>query len=272
MSLTGIHISNFELIPDIHKEHNIKFFQFFVTPSKNYKKEYPKIIKYIKKNNISCIVHSSYSINLARTWNTSSWQIQHLIGEIIICNQIGITNIVIHTGKSLNLPISTAINNMYTSLLYIHQQTIKYKNVKILLETPSGQGTELLTDIKDFCKFINKFSSHPDNIVKSRFNICFDTCHVYAAGYDISKHSIIDKLIMYLNENAGINKIKLIHINDSKMDMNSRRDRHENIGHGKIGKNNIIKLIKFFHKLEIPMILETPSKYIMKDYQIISNT
>lgn len=269
MSLLGIHISNIYDIPELHKKHNINYFQFTVSPTINYTNEHPIIINYIKNNNIYCSIHSSYSINLGSPWKVSDWKIQQLINEIIICDQLGAFCIIVHTGKSLNYTITEAINNMYTALLYIHQQTIKYSNIKILIETPSGQGTEILTNVDDFCNFINKFITHPDKTLAERINICIDTCHIFAAGYDISNKLILNKYFGHIDDIIGINKIKLIHINDSKDICLSKKDRHANIGKGKIGKHNIINLIKCINKLEIPMMLETPSKEIINDYELI---
>ena len=82
MSLLGIHINDFELIPKLHEETNIDFYQFFVSPVRNYKNEFPLVTKYIKKNNISLVVHSSYSINLATKWDSNGWGIQQIINEI----------------------------------------------------------------------------------------------------------------------------------------------------------------------------------------------
>src|SRR5436309_1293747 len=95
--------------------------------------------------------------------------------EIRACDQIKAFGIVIHTGKKMDLSEPEAINNMYTALLYVHQESEAYKNVKIIIETASGQGSEILTDIEKLCKFMNKFYSHPDQKVRERFGMCIDT-------------------------------------------------------------------------------------------------
>ena len=158
---------------------------------------------------------------------------------------------------------------MYSSLLYIHEQTKKYQNVRIILETPSGQGTEMLTNIEDFCNFMKKFYLHPDLSVHERFGICIDTCHVFVAGHDIRTQHNINTLFSTIDKIIGIQKIKLCHINDSKNILNSKIDRHENIGKGFLGKESIIKIVKFIKKLQIPIILETPIEYLERDYKFI---
>lgn len=266
MSLIGIHIGN---INNINKYENIKFIQIFVSSSINYfDTSHRKSLALIKKNNIKIVVHASYTINLSLLWDKNSWWIQQFIIEIEKAEQLNAYGIVIHTGKQLNNTISQAINNMYSALLFIHEKTIGHEKVKILIETPAGQGTEILTNINNFCNFMNKFYKHTDKSIQKRFGICLDTCHIFASGYDIRKSSEIFDIIDNI---VGIDKIKLCHINDSKENINKKLDRHANIGDGYIGKKTIIKLVKFFNKLEIPMILETPEQKIYTDYVLLNN-
>jgi deoxyribonuclease-4 len=273
MSLIGIHIND---IKDIKNTLNNKYFnklnfiQIFVSPSINYlDKSYDKILLCIKKNKINIVVHASYTINLALQWDTHSWWIQQFIIEIEKAEQLNAYAIVIHTGKQLNLSISQSINNMYSALLYIHNATINNEKVKILIETPAGQGTETLTDIQDFCIFINKFYKHPNKSVQKRFGICIDTCHLFVSGHDIRTKKNINKIFNIIDTIVGIDKIKLCHINGAKNNLNEKIDRHSNINDGYIGKKAILTIVKFLNKLEIPMILETPIKYIHKDYMLI---
>lgn len=263
MSLLGIHIGDIKQIKNI-KNKRIKFIQIFVSSVNYFGPAYKNIMLNIK--NIKLVVHSSYTINLSSEWDNRSWWIQQFITEIEKAEQLNAFAIVIHTGKQLNNSISQAINNMYSALLYVHKQTIGYEKVKILIETPAGQGTEILTDITEYCNFMNKFYTHTDISVQKRFGICLDTCHIFASGYDL--HSNIFDTIHNI---VGIDKIKLCHINDSKEKINSKLDRHANIGDGYIGKKKIINIVKFLNKLEIPMILETPEKKIYEDYELLQN-
>lgn len=268
MSLIGIHIGRIDDI-DIIKSKNIKLIQIFVSATTDYADN--KYINILKKNNIKIVVHGSYSINLAHRWSETSWQIQQFISEIIASHQIGAFGIIIHTGKKLDLNLSEALNNMYTSLLYIHNKTKEYQDIKIIIETPSGQGTETLTNIDDFCKFMNKFYLHPDIKVRERFGICIDTCHIFASGNDISNEKGINILFKTIHNEVGIDKIKLCHLNDSKNGLGEYKDRHENIGDGNIGKKALVKIVKFMEELEIPIILETPEKKIYDDYIYLTN-
>ena len=269
MSLIGIHISD---LPEIEKYNktNIKFFQLFVSPLKEYKtnEKYTKIFKLISKKNIKLVVHASYSINLSKHWKDTDWWIQQLSRELKIANDIGAFGIVIHTGKQLKLSKEEAINNMFTSFLHVHSMI--NNNIKILIETPSGQGTETLIELESLCRFMNKFYKHPDKKVNDRFGLCIDTCHIYASGIDITKQNILNRYFETIDKCIGIDKIKLCHVNDSKGNLGSKLDRHQNIGDGNIGKKAIINVVKFMNRLKIPMILETPYEKIYEDYKLLS--
>jgi deoxyribonuclease-4 len=268
MSLIGIHISDFS---DINKSINsdITLFQSQVSATKEYinNKKYKKTFKTVVKRNIKLVVHASYSINLSRNWKITDWWIQQLITEINIAEEIGAFAVVIHTGKQLKLSENVSINNMYTSFLHIHKLT--NNNIKILIETPSGQGTETLIELKSLCRFMNKFYNHPNKEVNVRFGLCIDTCHIYASGIDITKKTILKNYFNTINKCIGIDKIKLCHINDSKGILGSKLDRHNNIGDGKIGHKPLIDVVKFMNRLKIPIILETPYNKIHNDYKYL---
>lgn len=265
MSLVGIHLSDILEIDSVSWK-DIKLFQIFVSPTTDFHSEkYKNIFKYIKNNKIHLLVHASYAINIARNWKPSDSMVQQFISEIQKCSDIGAFAIVIHTGKHLDMSIPEALNNMYTLLLYVHSETSKSK-IQILVETPAGQGTETLVQINELCRFMNKFYTHPNNDIKKRFGICVDTCHIFAAGYDIRTKQQTDKFYSIINETIGIDKIKACHINDSKNDLGSMIDRHANIGHGKIGSKPLKRIIKFMKNLQVPIIFETPHNHIYNDY------
>jgi deoxyribonuclease-4 len=273
MSLIGVDVSNIRRVINFHNKYkSINFFQCFVSATTNYTDEkYLEILNYIKSNKIYLIVHGSYAINLARRWENNDWWILQFISEINICKTIGSFGIVIHTGKQMELSNAEALNNMYGSLLYVHSQTLDCQNVKILLETPSGQGTETLTNIDEFCRFMNKFYKHPNQNVRERFGVCIDTCHIFAAGMDIRSKSNMNKFFGTIDKLIGIDKIKLCHLNDSLKGLGSKLDRHMTIGKGEIGWESLHRVSQFMKELEIPMILETPSNDIVHDIKLISN-
>jgi apurinic endonuclease APN1 len=272
MSLIGIDIRSYDDMEILHEKYGINLFQisarYLATHIENTAKP-GRNEELILPNGFKVVVHYSYSINLAHTWSSNDWWIQQLIEEIKAAEKIGAFAIIIHTGKSLNYAKSTAINNMYSSLLYVHNQTAK-SSVKILIETPAGQGTELLSDIEHFIKFMNKFNSDE---LRERFGICVDTCHIYSAGYDIAEKKGIEMFFKTLHDGMGIERVKLIHLNNSRAELGSNVDRHESLDKGTLSMKAIRIIVKFIDALGIPMVLETPLgddyEKILKDYAVL---
>jgi deoxyribonuclease-4 len=241
--------STIELLPN-----NVNAVQFFVNPSDDYHKY--KDIKYIiAKKNIHVFIHSSYKINIAKDWDESSWWVKHIVYEIKVAHLLGADGIIIHTGYKMSLNTAVAMNNIYTLLMYIHNITKKESNVKLLIETPSGKGSEMLSNYDNFINFMTKFN----NI--DRIGICIDTCHVFSAGYDIRKPEILNGMISKIKKELGSGKLGLIHLNDSKDDIYSNKDRHESLGYGFIGRVGLKKIIKIIKNIDVPIILETPQLY-----------
>jgi deoxyribonuclease-4 len=268
MSIYGIHINSDvnNICDEIVKYNKLKCLQLFVDINKKDSDEYAKFYGLSKKYNIIIIVHASYTINLAQNWSSYTWSITHFIEEIKLADFIGAYAIVVHLGKKLNLSLDEAINNMYTGLLYVHNQTKNLK-IKILIETSTGQGSELCFKLDDLFMFFNKFKQN--KILNDRFGICLDTCHVFNAGYDIDNEEKTIKFIKFVEEKLEFKNIKLLHLNDSKNKVGSHLDRHENINKGFIGIDGLKQIIKICSKLNIPMILETPDDFIDDDIHII---
>lgn len=271
----GVHIDSdpINICNEIEKYHNdgCKVVQLFIDPFYKRKIEYDIFKTYANINKIHIVVHISYVINCAQRWDYHSWWIKQFIMEIESAKKLGAFAVVIHLGKQLDMTREEAINNMLTSLIYVHDQT-RLTHVKILIETSSGQGSEMCYKLNDFAYFFNKFSNHKSNEIRDRFGICLDTCHIFAAGYDIRTTDVIKTYLDSFEEMVGIKYIKLIHLNDSKKDLGSYVDRHHNIGRGFIGKVGLKTIIKFFGKLNVPMILETPDDHMKEDINVTRKT
>jgi deoxyribonuclease-4 len=246
--------------------------QIFVDPLLVSKKssEYKEFKGFIIKNGIKLIIHASYTINLAREWDEYSTGIQQFIAEINASYELGADAIVVHMGKKLELEKGEAYNNMYMSLLHVHDQT-KNSPIKILLETSTGQGSEICYKIEEFAYFFKKLSKNKNKAISSRFGICVDTCHIFAAGYDLSTKSAVYMYIEAFEELIGLRHINLIHLNDSKRELGSNVDRHENIGQGFIGKGGLLEFAKYFKGIGVPIVLETPGENIILDLKVIIN-
>lgn len=270
----GLHINSdpSQIIEQLiyYNKNNCKVVQIFVNINKKYDKIYNDIKLKAQELNINIIVHASYTINIAQEWTEYSWWIEQLIQEINISNKLGAKYIVIHLGKKLDLDENIAINNMYSSLLYIHNKTQKL-SIKLLLETSSGQGSEMCSTIDGLAMLINKFLNSKNELIKNRFGICVDTCHIFSAGYPINEKENTLKYINEFNEKINVSTIKVLHLNDSKNKVGSNIDRHENINNGFIGIDGLKPIIKLCFKLNIPIILETPDNNIKNDLDILKN-
>lgn len=199
--------------------------------------------------NIIC--HAPYIVNLCND-EKFDFSVSFLKQEIERCEQLGITKLVLHPGSSVGLERNHAISNIIKGLNIILDNNY---NVIICLETMAGKGTEVGKSFEEL-KFI---IDHVNN--KSRIGVCLDTCHIHDAGYDLND---FDAVLDEFERVIGLSYLKCLHINDSKNEKESHKDRHENIGYGCIGFDNLIHII-YHKKLEkISKILETP--YIEKEY------
>jgi deoxyribonuclease-4 len=272
MSLIGIHIN--DNIDGLENETTIvrsgggNLVQLFVNTTTKSQHKYNNYKKFLERNFLKCVVHASYTINCSQTWNKYSWWITQFILEIETAHKIGAIGIVVHLGKQLSLSSEEALNNMYTSLLHVHFKTKEYQDVKIFIETSSGQGSEMCYKLEDLAHFYRKILTHRNEKIKNRFGICVDTCHIFSAGYDIRNENTLKQYLDKFNELIGLEQIKLIHLNDSKNELGSRVDRHENLGTGHIGLKPLIKFAQHFS--HIPIILETPTIHILNDLKILS--
>ena len=204
--------------------------------------------KLMKENNIALenvIVHAPYIINLCNDKNFD-FSVSFLKQEVIRCEELGMTKLVLHPGASVGLERSHAIANIIKGLNIILDDN---HNVIICLETMAGKGTEVGKTFEEL-KFII------DNIKnKSKIGVCLDTCHINDAGYDLNN---FDKVLDEFDKVIGLEYLKCIHINDSKNTIGSHKDRHENIGLGTIGFDNLINVIYNKRIENLPKILETP--------------
>lgn len=268
MSLIGIHIDSTpnSLIDQIQYYHNknCNVLQLFVSTNKKHEEFYEPIKKLITKLGIIISVHISYTINIASDPNNYSWGIMQFVEEIKIAHKIGAYAVVVHLGKQLDLTKEVALNNMLINLLKVLDITKDIDiDIKILIETSTGQGSEMCYDMNEFCMFFKK-------IKNNRIGICLDTCHIFNAGYDIRTKKTTELYLKNFEDKIGINNIKLIHLNDSYNDLGMHIDRHQNIGKGYIGIEGIKQIIMFFSKLNIPIVLETPDEFINDDITILS--
>ena len=204
--------------------------------------------KLMKDNNMdlrNIIVHAPYIINPANTENLD-FSINFLRQELDRVEKLGITKLVLHPGSHVQLGEDIAIKNI-THVL--NSCLLSDTKVDICLETMAGKGTEMGINFDQLKKIINGV------LYKDKVKVCLDTCHLNDAGYDLKEFDVI---LDEFDKKIGIDKIACVHINDSKNILGSHKDRHENIGLGTIGFDNLINII-YHDKLKgVPKILETP--------------
>ncbi len=200
------------------------------------------------------IVHAPYIINLANTTKPETFEIavNFLKEEIQRCEQLEIKNIVLHPGSHVGAGIDVGIDRIIEGLNLVLKED---QTVKIALETMSGKGTECGHTFEQIAKIIE--GVHYDHLL----TVCIDTCHISDAGYDIVNN--LDNVIEEFDNIVGLDRLAVIHVNDSKNPQGAKKDRHDNLGIGHIGFDALINVL-YHPKLEnVPKILETP--YIVNE-------
>ena len=200
----------------------------------------------IDLKNIIC--HAPYIINLANksVIEKYNFSINFLKDEITRCEQLGVNKIVLHPGSAVGITKEEGIKNIIEALNII---LTKESSVMILLESMAGKGSECGNTTEELKMIIDGV------LLKDKIGVCIDTCHLNDAGYDLNK---FDSYLDEFDKIIGIDKIKCVHVNDSKNTLGAHKDRHENFGYGSIGFNTLIDVIYNKRLENVPKILETP--------------
>jgi deoxyribonuclease-4 len=198
------------------------------------------------------ISHDSYLINLASPDN-ELWKksIDALIVELRRAEQLGIEYVVAHPGAFTTSSEARGLKRIVRGLNEVHKQT-KGCTAKCLLETTAGQGSNLGWKFEHLAAILDGVRN-PDLL-----GICFDTCHVFAAGYAMDTEKNYKATMRALNKTVGVKEVKAFHFNDSKTKFGSRVDRHAQIGKGEIGLAPFRFLLNDRRFRKVPMYLETP--------------
>ncbi len=198
------------------------------------------------------ICHAPYIVNLANNKEEEKWQfsIQFLKQELKRCKILGIKYIVVHPGSAVGIEREIALQNISDALNFIIEEDAPM----ILLETMAGKGTECGCTLEEIKMIL-------DNVHSKNIGVCLDTCHLHDAGYIISNFETLLKKVDIL---FGIDKVHCVHLNDSKNECGSHKDRHENIGYGAIGYEALYQIVLNEQLKNVPKILETP--YVDKLY------
>jgi len=197
--------------------------------------------------------HASYLINIASPEpGLRQKSVQALTIEMRRCNQLGIPNLVLHPGSHVGSGEEQGLRQVAASLDEVFAD-LDANEVTLCLENTAGQGSNLgysfahLTAIMEACS-------------GAKLGVCLDTCHLFAAGYPLAAAADFERAVRDLDESVGLATVQVIHLNDSKHECGSRKDRHEHIGAGEIGLDGFRNLLNDEHFAAIPMVLETPKE------------
>ncbi|MDD2360774.1 MAG: deoxyribonuclease IV [Syntrophaceticus schinkii] len=205
------------------------------------------------------IAHNSYLINLASP-DEDLWMksLDALIVEVERCAALEIPFLVMHPGAHTGAGEEVGLNRITIALNEVLKRTDNSK-VTILLESTAGQGSILGGRFDHLAKLLSE-SFNPE-----RLGICLDTCHIFAAGYDLRTNDACEETFKEFDQIVGLDKLKAIHLNDSQGELGSRRDRHEHIGMGRIGLEGFRWIVNNSELSCLPLILETPKGPDLKE-------
>ena len=186
--------------------------------------------------------------------------IKSMIKEVERCNQLGIPYLVTHLGSHKGSGEENGIKRLTAALTKVAKTKA---DVMILLENTAGQKNSVGSDFSQLAEIFLKCK--PTN----KFGICLDTCHAFVAGYDLRTKDAVKKTMKEFDDTVGIKNLKILHLNDSKGELNSNLDRHNHIGLGEIGEEGLAEMVKIMNKNKIPIVLETPIDDTRDDFENI---
>ena len=197
--------------------------------------------------------HTSYLINIAspdEVLNEKSYFA--LKEEMERCELLKIPSLVMHPGSHVGSGEQAGLDAIIKNINKLFDELSEENNVILLLETTAGQGSNLGYSFEQLAYVIEMVAN------KNQIGVCLDTCHIFAAGYPISDREDYVKTMQHFDDIIGLERLKIIHINDSKKEFDSKRDRHEHIGQGFIGLEGFRNIVNDNRLVNIPLILETP--------------
>ncbi|MBN8250436.1 deoxyribonuclease IV [Priestia flexa] len=207
-------------------------------------------LQHMKENGIdNIVVHAPYIINIGNTTNPATFElgVEFLTSEIQRTHALGARQIVLHPGAHVGAGAETGIKQIISGLNEVLRPD---QEVQIALETMAGKGSECGRSFEEIAMIIDGVTHN------EKLSVCFDTCHVHDAGYDIVND--FDGVLNEFDKTVGIDRIKVLHVNDSKNSCGAKKDRHENIGFGHIGFDALNYIVHHPAFMDVPKILETP--------------
>lgn len=203
----------------------------------------------------AAVSHASYLINLASS-KDDLWErcVQAHEDELRRAHAYSIPQVVLHPGAHTGSGVEAGIRRVADALNRIHAETPECSDTLTLLELMAGQGTTLGRSFAELRAIIDRVED------ASRVAICADTCHAFAAGYELRSQDGYDAMLEELERELGLEALKVWHFNDSKGGLGSHVDRHTHIGEGEIGEEAFGRILNDARWCGIPMLLETPKE------------
>lgn len=207
--------------------------------------------EYMKEHHIpidDVVVHAPYIINLANTVKPETYElaVRFLKEEIARCEEIGVSRLVLHPGSHVKAGDEAGLKQIVKGLNEVLREDQK---VHIALETMAGKGSEMGRTFDQIQYMIENTK------YASLLGVCLDTCHIHDAGYDLTH---FDEILEEFDQKIGLDRLLVVHVNDSKNERGAHKDRHENIGYGHIGFETLNQIVNHPKLKDVPKILETP--------------
>ncbi|MGL5477542.1 MAG: deoxyribonuclease IV [Clostridium sp.] len=256
----GCHLSTSKGFTNMGKEAlsiGANTFQFFTRNPRGGKakdideKDVEGLIKIMEENNFSKILaHAPYTLNAcSANEDTRKFAIDMMRDDLLRMEYLKGNLYNFHPGSHVKQGVEVGIDlivKMLNEVMFEEQTTT------VLLETMAGKGTEVGRNFEEIAEIINRVE------LKDKMGVCLDTCHVFDAGYDLAND--LDKVLEEFDKIIGLDRLKAIHLNDTKNPFKSHKDRHEKIGEGYLGLDAITKIINHPKLKGIPFFLETPNE------------
>lgn len=213
-------------------------------------KDLNDFLKIIKEEKVYIVAHSPYTLNLcSHNPHIREYSKDILAQDIKLNNLITGDYYNFHPGSHTGQGTETGIKQISDALNSVIRED---QNTTLLLETMTGKGSEIGGNFEELAKIIEQVE------IKEKVGVCFDTCHVFDAGYDIVSN--LEGVLEEFDKIIGISKLKVIHLNDSKNILGSKKDRHEKLGKGQIGEKALINIVNNKYLKDLVFILETPQE------------
>jgi deoxyribonuclease-4 len=200
------------------------------------------------------VVHANYLINLAGEGHTGEYSREALLDEMKRAHELGIGTLIFHPGQHLGAGADAGLKTIAKSLQWCLKQGKDYDDVALAVENMAGHGTW----VGDRFEHLEVLLGLVD--AGDRFGVCLDTCHTFAAGYELRTPEAYAKTMEQLDATVGLANVKAFHLNDSKQDLGSHVDRHEAIGKGRLGDAAFKLLLQDARFRDAPGVVETPQE------------